>query len=228
MSPTAFAEKPDFYVIKFIGYGRPLVLERSAVEAARERIKQRYNVLKEQNLDDQRIHSAPSKMRLAAMLRLSLSPASSSHSSAAARAPRTRNPKPPLSVVRVNVTNQPWDFGRRGASARPFRAAPSAPCSPGNRVLVTAELVANANYVEFETAEGGQKVPATVEVVDYEANLALLKTDDTEFLKALKPLEVAPAAVGDVLSVWQLESNGTLLVTQGAHDHRRSHALSDR
>ncbi|MEA3211099.1 MAG: hypothetical protein QOE70_4156 [Chthoniobacter sp.] len=47
---AAFAEKSDFYVVKFIGIGRPLVLERTAVEAARERIKQRYNVLEEQNL----------------------------------------------------------------------------------------------------------------------------------------------------------------------------------
>jgi S1-C subfamily serine protease len=47
---AAFEEKPEFYVIKFVGYARPLVLERSAVESARERIKQRYNVLKEQNL----------------------------------------------------------------------------------------------------------------------------------------------------------------------------------
>ncbi len=47
---AAFNATPDFYVIKFVGYARPLVLERSAVEAARERIKQRYNVLKEQNL----------------------------------------------------------------------------------------------------------------------------------------------------------------------------------
>lgn len=46
----ALATKPEFYVIKFIGYARPLVLERSAVESARERIQQRYNVLKEQNL----------------------------------------------------------------------------------------------------------------------------------------------------------------------------------
>ena len=46
----SFAEQPEFYVIKFIGYARPLVMERTAVEAARERIKQRYNVLKEQNL----------------------------------------------------------------------------------------------------------------------------------------------------------------------------------
>ncbi len=47
---AAFAEKPEFYVIKFVGAGRPLVLERAAVEAARERIKARYNVTEEQNL----------------------------------------------------------------------------------------------------------------------------------------------------------------------------------
>ncbi len=47
---AAFEEKTEFYVVKFIGAGRPLVLERTAVEAARERIKQRYNVLEEQNL----------------------------------------------------------------------------------------------------------------------------------------------------------------------------------
>ncbi len=34
----------------FLGSKRPLVLERKAVEAARERIKQRYNVIDEQNL----------------------------------------------------------------------------------------------------------------------------------------------------------------------------------
>ncbi len=47
---TAFEEKTEFYVVKFIGSGRPLVLERSAVESARERIKRSYNVLEEKNL----------------------------------------------------------------------------------------------------------------------------------------------------------------------------------
>ena len=46
----AFAEKPEYFVVKFVGAGRPLVLERAAVEAARERIKARYNVTEEQNL----------------------------------------------------------------------------------------------------------------------------------------------------------------------------------
>jgi len=54
----AFAEKPEFYVIKFVGYSRPLVLERSAVEAARDRIRKRYNVLAEQNIPSNEATSA--------------------------------------------------------------------------------------------------------------------------------------------------------------------------
>lgn len=46
----AFAEPKEFHVVKFVGIGRPLVLERAAVQAARERIKQRYNVPEEMNL----------------------------------------------------------------------------------------------------------------------------------------------------------------------------------
>lgn len=48
----AFAEKPEFYVVNFLGKGRPLVLERAAVEAAHDRIKSRYNVLAEQNIGE--------------------------------------------------------------------------------------------------------------------------------------------------------------------------------
>jgi len=40
-------------VIRMIGDGPPLVLDRKQVEAARERIMTRYNVLKEQNLEEQ-------------------------------------------------------------------------------------------------------------------------------------------------------------------------------
>jgi S1-C subfamily serine protease len=50
---NAFAESPERLVIRMIGDGPPLVLDRSQVEAARERIKTRYNVLKEQNLEEQ-------------------------------------------------------------------------------------------------------------------------------------------------------------------------------
>lgn len=48
----AFGESPDYYVIRLKGNGRPLVLEREAVQEARERILQRYGVLQEQYLGD--------------------------------------------------------------------------------------------------------------------------------------------------------------------------------
>ena len=50
---NAFAENADRFVIRMIGDGPPLVLDRNKVESARERIKTRYNVLKEQNLEEQ-------------------------------------------------------------------------------------------------------------------------------------------------------------------------------
>ena len=119
------------------------------------------------------------------------------------------------SVVRVNVTNQPWDFLRPWGKRPPYSRRAIGAVLPGGKVMVTAEMVANATFLELESPEGGVKVPATIDVVDYEANLALLKTDDAEFLKAYEPLELAPAKIGDNLAIWQLEATGTLLVTPG-------------
>ncbi|CAN5652491.1 S1C family serine protease [soil metagenome] len=47
----AFAEPVERFVVRMIGDGPPLVLDRAQVESARERIRQRYNVVQDQNLD---------------------------------------------------------------------------------------------------------------------------------------------------------------------------------
>ena len=52
----------------------------------------------------------------------------------AAEAPKT------LSVVRVNVTNQPWDFMRPWGKRPPYSRRAIGPVIAGQRVLVTAEL----------------------------------------------------------------------------------------
>lgn len=49
----AFSETPERFVIRMIGDGPPLVLDRAQVDAARERIKTRYNVVREENLNEQ-------------------------------------------------------------------------------------------------------------------------------------------------------------------------------
>src|SRR5438874_12337165 len=57
---------------------------------------------------------------------------------------------------------------------------------------------------------------ASVEVVDYEANLALLQPQDKKFLDGLTPLELAnDTAVGDRIAALQLEQTGALVVTDG-------------
>jgi hypothetical protein len=48
-----FSESSERFVVKMIGDGPPLVLDPQQVESARERIKARYNVFSEQNLQEQ-------------------------------------------------------------------------------------------------------------------------------------------------------------------------------
>ncbi|MEO6742134.1 MAG: trypsin-like peptidase domain-containing protein [Chthoniobacteraceae bacterium] len=55
---AAFAKPADEYVLEFEGAGRPLVLLRADIEVARERIRGRYNVLKEQHLEDEATQEA--------------------------------------------------------------------------------------------------------------------------------------------------------------------------
>ena len=50
---NAFAQPVEQFVVRMVGDGPPLVLDRAQVESARERIKQRYNVVREQNLKEE-------------------------------------------------------------------------------------------------------------------------------------------------------------------------------
>src|SRR5439155_12721022 len=93
-----------------------------------------------------------------------------------------------LSLVRVNVTGQPHDYFRPWQKKAPVsKRALGAVLSKG-RVLVTADLVSNQNYVELERAESGEKTAANVQVIDYEANLALLEPTEKNFLDGIAPL----------------------------------------
>jgi PDZ domain len=130
--------------------------------------------------------------------------------------PSALNKQKQLALVRVNVTGQSYDYFRPWQKKAPFsKRALGAVLSKG-RVLVTADLVANQNYVELERAESGEKTAATVEVIDHEANLALLQPVEKTFLDGITPLEIAPdTVVGDRLAAWQLEPSGALLATEG-------------
>ena len=130
--------------------------------------------------------------------------------------PATLSKQKQLALVRVNVTGQSYDYFRPWQKKAPIsKRALGAVLSKG-RVLVTADLVTNQNYVELERAESGEKTAAKVQVIDYEANLALLEPVEKTFLDGITPLEITPdTVVGDRLAAWQLEPTGALVATEG-------------
>ena len=119
------------------------------------------------------------------------------------------------SVLRVNSTNQSYDFFRPWSKKAPFNRRGLGAVIDGGEVLVTAELVWDSNFIELEKPDTGERSSAKVAVVDYETNLALLKPNNPDFLKDLQPLDTSvQPKVGDHLSVVQLEATGTPVSTE--------------
>jgi hypothetical protein len=144
---------------------------------------------------------------------LEASPAANLSEKAGSAAPA---PNLDYSVVRVNSTNQDYDFFRPWSKKSPRAIHGLGAVLTGNRVLVTAQLIANHSYVELERAETGMRTAAKVLCVDYEANLALLQPSAASFLTGLKPLDLElDAVVGDRLEILQLEANDALITTSG-------------
>ena len=120
------------------------------------------------------------------------------------------------SLVKVNCTQQAWNFRIAWQKVPPTGKRGLGVLLAGNRILVTAQLVADATYIELEQAESGHKLPAKVLAVDYEANLALLEATQNPdgFFAGLKPLTLDSGAhIKDALEVWQLGSVGDLIST---------------
>ena len=121
-------------------------------------------------------------------------------------------PAPETSILRVNITSQGYNYALPWQKQRPNTRRGLGALLAGNRVLVTAELAQDANYIELEQAASGKRITAKVEAVDYEINLATIIPDEDagDFFKGMEPLELdtslKPRAT---LDVWQFEGNGT-------------------
>lgn len=115
------------------------------------------------------------------------------------------------SLIRVNVARQGHHFHRPWEQRSPSTHTAVGVVIKGRRVLLTAQMLADHRYVELEKLDTGDKGRAEVEVIDYEANLALLKALDEDFLKAMRPLELTTeAATGDPLTILQVKRNGNV------------------
>ncbi len=120
------------------------------------------------------------------------------------------------SLLKVNVTMQPWNQRIPWQKASPSSRRGLGVLLEGNRILVTAQMVADATYIELEKADTGYRLPAKVKAVDYDANLALLEPAQAVdgFFSGLKPMAVETnARIGDALQAWQLDRAGELILT---------------
>lgn len=119
------------------------------------------------------------------------------------------------SILKVNATVQDYDFFRPWEKEAPSTRSGVGALLADGRILVSAEMVANATFVELELPTSGKTVPASVTVADNSANLALVEPEDPGFLDGMKPLElIDQASIGDTFEAWQLEPTGTLLRTE--------------
>ena len=120
------------------------------------------------------------------------------------------------SLVRVNVTRQNYNFHQPWEQGSPSSHTGIGVVMEGPHILLTSQMMANHRYVELEKLVTGEKGRAKVEVIDYEANLALVRPLDPDFLKDMRPLDFGLDAVeGDLLTVLQVKRNGNIVPSEG-------------
>lgn len=124
------------------------------------------------------------------------------------------------SVVRISSTQQSWNQAQPWEKVAPGKRRSLGAIVAPAQVLTTAEMAADATYIELESPDGKRVAAAKLIAVDYEANLALLgpaSDEDAKFFKNTRPLELAERPKpGDPLAILQVEENGNPLVTSGS------------
>ena len=123
------------------------------------------------------------------------------------------------SLLKINATSQGYNLHIPWQKESPQAKRGLGVVISENRVLVTAQMVADATYIELELPESGKRLPAKVLALDYEANVALLGSatsgaKNTDFFADLQPMTLdISARIGDSLSIWQTGRVGDLIVT---------------
>lgn len=124
-----------------------------------------------------------------------------------------------LPLLRISSTSQEYNISQPWEK-KPTRTRRGIGVLVGkNQIITTAEMGANATYIEIETVDSATSMPAKTIAIDYEANLALISVTDPahqELIAKMLPMEISPSPkLDDNVQVYQVEDNGKLLVTNG-------------
>ena len=117
------------------------------------------------------------------------------------------------SVLRVHATVQYPDVRRPWIKKAPYNREGLGTVLEGGRILVTADMAAHTTCIDLETPDKKVRSSASVEAVDEECNLAILRASGPsadEIMKSRRPLALEGALpAGSSLKILQLEGNGT-------------------
>lgn len=124
-----------------------------------------------------------------------------------------------LPLLKISSTSQEYNIAQPWEK-KPTRSLRGIGAIVGkNQIITTAEMAANATFIELETIDGNTSMPAKTIAIDYEANLALISVTDPahqELIAKMQPLEIAPSPkLDDEVKVYQVEDNGKTLITNG-------------
>jgi len=117
---------------------------------------------------------------------------------------------PDASVLRVYSTIQYPDVRRPWLKKQPFNREGLGTIIADGRILVTADMAAHTTCINLETPDKKMHSTASVEAMDEECNLAVLRPSDPDILKDRRALPLDGALpAGTTLKVLQLEANGS-------------------
>ena len=180
----------DRHLIEFATARRFGVLDRRKAEAANSEI-----------LETLRHSAGPQPMKywnpvrvtatMAATLCMVIVGLVAAHSPAVAQAALESREVYERSVVGLSVTFQTWNADRPWSKKKPGHRDAAAVLVGDGQLLTTAQIVADATFMQISTFGRAQASEVRVAYIDRDINLALLTVDDPSVLSGLQPVTLA-------------------------------------
>lgn len=120
-------------------------------------------------------------------------------------------------VVKIHTTAAAPDYFNPWSLMNPSQSSGSGTVIDGQRILTNAHVVADSVYIQAQRNGDPDKYIATVEFVSHEADLAILKVENPDFFKGLKPLKFGglPAPLTEVSVFGYPIGGNSLSITKG-------------
>lgn len=122
------------------------------------------------------------------------------------------------SIVKIYCTAKEYNYHAPWAPPATERFSGSGFIIDGNLVLTNAHVVANASFIEVQSAVSNEKFEASVKMIGHDCDLAVLEIDNPEFFEGKRSLKIsnAIAAQREEVQVYGFPMGGTgLSITKG-------------